>query len=301
MPGSEYARRSTDSLPLIRKKEEAHSQLHESISSAQQEVRLVRSEHGSPEPRPRSFTNVEVPPLNLSYSAYNDILGKQAEEYPPSPGPFENYYSAEEQPPLLSAGLSMTPVDWSALNLGNNAFSSAYSQPPSYASFDHNNIDRPGLATSSSGDFSDVGDYLSHHRPSPPLRSNLPSSSAEDLTYKRLSSSSFPSPPLTSGLSSNYSNTLDYESFLNSIASPTRFEDQSADMPLKSEAFAKHGFTVHDAQKLAHPDTPTAAMGELSLPTPEEDHPLWARRFSPDEGPCIQPSKVENHRFWRQR
>ena len=296
VPGSEYARRSTDSLPLMRKKEEAHSQLHESISSAQQEVRLVRSEHGSPEPRSRSYTNGEVPPLDLPYSAYNEGMGQYPEGYSQSPQNSENYYTAEEQPPLNSAGLSMPAVDWSALDLENGAFAAAYSQPPSYASFDHSNVGQSGLATSSSGELSDVGDYISHNPQGSSLRPKLPSSSAENLTYDRLSSSSLTSLPQTSILSSSNLNTLDYETFLHSSASPTRFEEPSTDTPLRSEVFAKHGFTVHDAQKLAHPDTPTEAMGGLSLPAPEEDH-VWARRVSPDEGPCVQPTKVENHHY----
>jgi len=297
VPGSEYARRSTDSLPLIRKKEEAHSQLHESISSAQQEVRLVRSEHGSPEPRPRSYTNGQVPPLDLPYSAYNESVGQYSDfqEYPQSPVAFDNYYTAEEQPPVLSAGLSMPPVDWSALDLDNGAFSAAYSQPPSYASFDHSNVGQSGLTTSSSGELSDVGDYISHK---PSIILGLPSSSAEDLSYNRLSSSSFTSLAQTGMLSSSNLNSLDYETFLNASASPNELEEPSAGVPLTSGSFAKHGFTVHDAQKLAHPDTPTEAMGGLSLPAPEEEH-IWAKGFSPEEGPCIKPDEVENN-HWAQ-
>ena len=51
--------------------------------------------------------------------------------------------------------------------------------------------------------------------------------------------------------------------------------------------FTKHGITVQDAQKLAHPKhelPPTQAMGALSLPTPtDENDPLWATPFNPDE------------------
>ena len=295
VPGSEYARRSTDSLPLIKKKEEAHSQLHESISSAQQEVRLVRSEHGSPEPRPRSCTTGQVPLLDLSYPTYSPNTSQYAEEFSRSPGPFENYFSAEDQPPLHSAGLGMPPVDWSTLDLDNGAFSAAYSQPPSYASFDYSNVGQSGLTTSSSGELSDVGDYISHQPQASSLRPNIPSSSAENLSFNRLSSSSFASLQQASTLSPNNINSLDYEAFLHASAvTPPDLEERPASMPLKSEAFAKHGFTVHDAQKLAHPDTPTEAMGGLSLPTPEEDH-IWAKRMSPDEGPCVQPTQVENH------
>ena len=302
VPGSEYARRSTDSLPLIRKKEEAHSQLHESISSAQQEVRLVRSAHGSPEPRSRSFINGQALPLDLPLSAsYPESVSQYSEGYSQSPTAFDNYFTAaEEQPPVHSAGLSMPPVDWSALDLDSGNFSSAWSQPPSYASQDYSNVAQSGLTTSSSPDLSDVGDYVSRNPRGSSFRPDIPSTSAEDLRYdniNRLSSTSFTSLPRTSTPSSNNLNTLEYETFLNSAASPASFDEPSTDMPLKSEAFAKHGFTVHDAQKLAHPDTPTEAISALQLPTPEEEH-IWAKRMSPDEGPCVQPTKVENHRYF---
>ena len=293
VPGSDYARRSTDSLPIIRKKEESHSQLHESISSAQQEVRLVRSAHGSPEPRPRSFTNGQIPPLNLAYSTY-DSLDSYPGEYTQSPGGFDNYYTAEEQPPVLSAGLSMPPVDWTSLGFDMSA---PYSQPPSYASFDHSNVGQSGLTTSSSGELSEVGDYISHNPRASSNRQNLAgTSSADDLSFNRLSSSSYTSLPQSSLLTPHNLDTLDYESFLHASASPAAFDASSPEKPMTPETFSRHGFTVHDAQKLAHPDTPTEAMGGLSLPTPgpEKDH-VWAQRWSPDEGPCVQPTKVENH------
>lgn len=295
VPGSDYARRSTDSLPLIRKKEESYSQLHESISSAQQEPRLVRSEHGSPEPRPRTYASKKVTPLDLPYSNLNGGMARYSDlqDYAQSPSPFDNYFSAEEQPPALSAGLSMPPVDWSALDLDNGAFSAAYSQPPSYTSYDHSTVGRSALTTSSSGDLSDVGDYISHIPQRSSILHGLPSSSAEELSYNRHSSSSFTSLPQTAMLSSSNLHSLDYEAFLNAAASPKRFEEPSISTPFSPGSFAKHGFTVHDAQKLAHPDTPTEVMGILSLPTPEDDH-IWARKFSPEEGPCIKPNEVEN-------
>lgn len=296
VPGSEYARRSTDSLPLIRKKEEAHSQLHESITSAQQEVRLVRSAHGSPEPRPRSYTSGQVPSLDLRYSTFNDNISQYAEDYAQSPAAFDNYYTAEEQPPVLSAGLGMPAVDWSTLDLDNGPFSPPYSQPPSYASFSHNNVSQSGLTTSSSGELSDVGDYVSHNPQRSSVRPRIPSSSAEELSYNRLSSSSMNSLPQASMLSSSNLTSLDYETFLQATASPPEFEEPPASAPLSSGSYAKHGFTVHDAQKLAHPDTPTEAMGGLSLPAPEEEH-IWAKRFSPEEGPCIKPNEVENNHW----
>ena len=114
----------------------------------------------------------------------------------------------------MSAGLSMPPMDWNDIDLTSSALSAAYSQPPSYASFEPNNMSRPPLATSSSGEVSEVEDYMSHGQGSL-LRPDLPSTSSEDVSYNRLSSSSFTSlPQQTSALSSTNLDSLDYETYL---------------------------------------------------------------------------------------
>ena len=286
VPGNaEYARRSTDSLPLIRKREETqHSQLHESINSAKQELRQVRSAHGSPEPMASSFrANIGIlPPLDLQYP-YND--SHYSEEYSRSPGGLEGYYTSQEEQPTVSAGLSMPPMDWNDIDLASGALSATYSQPPSYASFEPSNLTRPGLTTSSSGEASEVDDYLSQGQGSL-LRPDLPSTSSEDVTYNRLSSSSFTSlPHQTSALSSTNLDTLDYETFLKTTASPCEFEEPAAG---GSDAFVRHGFTVHDAQKMAHPETPTEAMGGLSLPQHSDStDSVWAHHFENEEGSFV--------------
>ncbi len=278
VPGSEYARRSTDSLPLIRKKEEAHSQLHESIRSAQDDARLVRSEHGSPEPRARCRDG--LPPLEL-YSYESG--GQYTEEYSQSPGGFENYYTGPEEPPMLSAGAHTPIVDWGEMG----AFSTSFSQPPSFASYDQSNVGQPALTTSSSGDPSEQDDYVSHGQGL--LRPDLASTSAEDVNYNRLSSSSFtslqqPSALSSGNLSSGDLNDLDYGTFLHKTASPSDFEEPAAG---GSEAFVRHGFTVHDAQKLAHPETPTEAMGGLSLPPHSDRDHVWAHHYEGDENSFV--------------
>jgi len=277
VPGSEYARRSTDSLPLIRKKEEAHPQLHESIRSAQEDARLVRSEHGSPEPRARYRDSVgELPPLNLY--PYENGAGQYTEEYSQSPGGFDNYYTGPEEAPMLSAGAHTPNVDWSDMG----TFSTSFSQPPSYASYDHSNVGQPALTTSSSGEISEQDDYVSHGQGL--LRPDLASTSAEDVSYNRLSSTSFSSLQQPSALSSGSLNDLDYGAFLHKTASPSEFEEPVAG---GSEAFVRHGFTVHDAQKLAHPETPTEAMGGLSLPPHSEQDHVWARHYEGEENSFV--------------
>lgn len=316
VPGNDAARRSTDSLPLIRKKEEAHSQLHDSISSAQQDVRRVRSEHGSPERSTARFrdSNGDLPPLDLSYAGYEGVQGQYPEDYSQSPRSFENYYStSQEELPALSAGMNVPAVDWSAVDLPlDGAYSAAYSQPPSYASFEHSNVGQQGLNTSSSGELSEVDDYISHNPHGQSLRPELASTSAEELSYNSVDSSSaeslsynptsspsFPNPPHTSLSSSNKANEREID-FIGTTASPTEFEEPTTGTPLRSEAFAKHGFTVHDAQRMAHPETPTEAMGGLKLPphVDDRDH-VWAKHFDSSEDSLVPECKVEDDE-WEQ-
>lgn len=316
VPGNDAARRSTDSLPLTRKKEEPHSQLHDSISSAQQDVRRVRSEHGSPERSTARFadSNGDLPPLDLSYAEYESAQGQYPEDYSQSPRGFKNYYStSHEELPSLSAGMNMPAAAWSAVDLPlDGAYSVAYSQPPSYASFEHSNVGQQGLKTSSSGELSEVGDYVSHNPHGQSLRPELASTSAEELKDNSMdsssaeslsynptsspsyptSSSSFTNPPHISLLSSNNLNERDI-TFIGTTASPTEFEEPTAGMPLRSEAFAKHGFTVHDAQRMAHPETPTEEMGGLKLPPQVEDRDhVWAKHFDSSEDSLVPECKV---------
>ena len=295
---SDLAHKSVDSLALPRKLETSHSQLSESISSAQQDVRRVRSEHGSPEPgamRYNEFNN-DLPPLDLSYPPYNNNLSSTSplgDDYSyQTPGGFEQYYSAPEDAPLLSAGLSMPTAAWSAMDLplDNGAMSGAYSQPPSYASFDHSNVGQPALTTSSSDEVSEVGDYVtSVMRQSQPV--STPSDAADTNPYRLSAASSYMSVPATSMSSNGNAESLDIDTFLenakNTTASPVSFEGPSFSENVDSEKFTKHGITVQDAQKLAHPGNqlpPTQAMGELSLPTPTEDNdPLWGVPFTAED------------------
>ena len=288
-----------DSLPLPRKVENSHTQFQESISSAQQEVRRVRSEHGSPELNAFRYgeLNGDLPPFNLPYPAYSNNFDSTSPPLEDSnyqtPGNFENYYTAPDEGPLLSAGLAMPPVDWSVLNLPreNGGLSTAYSQPPSYASFDHSNVGHPGLTTSSSEDISEGGDYVSSV-----MRHTQAVSTPSDIgtnPYRLSAASSYISMPQASMLSNVNADTLDIDTFLenakNSTASPVSFEGPNLNVPVDPEKFTKHGITVQDAQNLAHPDKqlpPTQAMGELSLPTPsDENDPLWGAPFNTDDNP----------------
>lgn len=311
---SDLAHKSVDSLPLPRKAESSHSQLQESISSAQQEVRRVRSEHGSPEPGAFRYGELDgdLPPLNLCYPAYSnsfDATSPPLENYSyQNSGSFDSYYNAPDytapdEGPLLSAGLAMPPVDWSDLNLPreNGGLSAKYSQPPSYASFDHSNIGQPGLTTSSSEDVSESGDYVASIMRQTQAASTP--SEAGTHPYRLSTASSYISIPQVSALSNANTEALDIDAFLerakNNTASPISFEGSNMNEPLDPEKFTKHGITVQDAQKLAHPNTqlpPIQAMGQLSLPTPtDENDPLWGASFN-NEDSLLKSEKPSD--FW---
>lgn len=284
----DIASKSSDSLPLGKTLDYAPSPLQDTISSAQQEVRQVQSEHGSPKPKalPRfSSLDSPLPPLDLSYPAYVDTIGSPLpddylNDYHLRKG-FEPYLTGHEDAPVMSPGLSMPPVDWTALDLG---VSSSYNQPPSYASFDHNSGVQPALTTSSSGEISDIEEYVPRTAPTNPIfgHNEIPHSSSANF-YRQDTSSSYLSQPTSEVLSTGSPNSIDIDEHIpKTTGSPTEFEDHNA--PMSSEKFVKHGLTVQDVQKLAHPGPPTDEMSELNLPAKAENkHTPWAMPFEPEE------------------
>ncbi|KAL8965085.1 MAG: hypothetical protein Q9197_006680 [Variospora fuerteventurae] len=286
----DIASKSSDSLPLGGKKslDYAPAPMQDSMTSAQQQVRQVRSEQGSPRPkslqRLRGFDS-PLPPLDLSYPTYVDTIG--------SPLPddcltdfhlrrnFDPYLTAHDDVPAMSPGLSMPAVDWTALNLGDY---SSYNQPPSYANLDHNSVGQAALASSSSGDISDTDDFMPRTAPVHPLMNlhEIPHSSPGNF-YRHDTSSSYLSPPTSDILSAGSPNSLDMDDPIpKTTGSPTDFEDATSSM--NSEKYVKHGLTVQDVQKLAHPGPPTEELSELNIPTQaEQQHTPWAIPFEPEE------------------
>ncbi|KAI4174136.1 MAG: hypothetical protein LQ346_008277 [Caloplaca aetnensis] len=300
----DIASKSSDSLPLGKSLDYAPSPLQDTISSAQQDVRQVKSEHGSPTPKPKSmqrFSSYDnaLPPLDLSYPAYVDNLGSPlADNYLQDyhlRRNFDPYITGRDEAPVMSPGFSMPAVDWADLDLD---VSSSYNQPPSYASFDQNYVGRPPLTSSSSGELSDTDDFMPRTAPVNPFMAHheIPHSSPGNF-YRQDTSSSFLSQPASDIPSSGSPNSLDFDDKVpKTTGSPTEFEDPSA--PMSSEKFAKHGLTVQDAQKLAHPGPPTEAMSELNLPFKQEHaHTPWAMPFEPEER-LFTPDGQESALCW---
>lgn len=309
----EIGHRSTDSLPLLGSAEKSSQQFRESISSAQQEVRLVRSEHGSP--NSRIMPNYEgydspIPPLDISnfpYAGYA-VSSPIPDDYSyHSPTGVENHFSTphDEVPPTLSAGLTSPVEAWSAtdLPLGSSAYPRTYSQSASYTSFDHSNVGQPGLTTSSSGDVSEAGDYTSHY----PLNTEQAPATSSEIPVAIAYPTSSGSPYITQQAATNPIDRIFIGNFINDIdtflqtptASPTELEEPNHRTSFSSDMFSRHGLTVQDAQKLAHSGPPSDTVATLSLQTSlDEIDPSWASAYTPDEVPYDQE---DDPNFWADR
>ena len=310
-PSEIAAQRSMDSLPLMRTTGEVPSPSQDTILSAQQQdTRLVRSAHGSPEATSKPTTNPpsrRLTPLDISFSTFDtttpsplrDDYTNQA-----SMG-FDSYYATPEEQAISSASYNMPVVDWSALDLPleTSAYSTTYSQPQSYTSFDYSNVGQPGLTTSSSGEVSEVGDYMPNGLPSPPIVgptqyvSGPPDAAATNMYRLSSASSSHMSMPQASMLANTNAENLDMDCFFQgSTASPADFDEQNAKIHVDPEAYVRHGITVQDAQKLAHPCVPVEAMNDLSIPAPKVNaDPLWAASFVQDAMPFDSENELSDN------
>ncbi|KAF4630170.1 hypothetical protein G7Y89_g7975 [Cudoniella acicularis] len=220
---SGLANRSVDNLPHTNTIDALHSESHikDSMVSAQQEQRMVKSEHGSPLLSPA--TNVDqwngiLPPLDLSNITGNYVEGLDGFSSLP-----------DHEQPLFSAGLSAASIDWShydGLDFNNDEFgTSSYSQAASFNGFDFGSIDQPGLTTTStSGEISEVEDFasLGENGGTRPATTNNKYGSDLDTSeigtdidgYRLSTASSYVGLPQTQMLAGNNVEALDMDTFL---------------------------------------------------------------------------------------
>jgi hypothetical protein len=216
------ANRSVDNLPHTNTVEALHSDSHikDSIVSAQQEQRMVKSEHGSPVMSLVSNMNQwnsNLPPLDLTNLSgdYSSCL--------------DGFSSVPDDQPLFSAGLSTASVDWShydGLDFNNDTFAtSSYSQAPSFTGYDFSSIEQPALTTTStSGEISEVEDFGSLNDPITTRPSLLNAKYGSDFDtsdiggeldgYRLSTASSYVGIPQAQMLAGNNVEALDMETFL---------------------------------------------------------------------------------------
>lgn len=294
-----------DDLPLTDQSGDQPLNFGAAFQSLQPEgQRLVRSAHGSPGIRAvNRFDQYPVTPLDLSYPAFNTSLTSSPvnEDYSTA---YQNldYVSANEEQPMLNS-ISDPSFDWSArdLPLNGGAFASPYNQPPSYASLDQSHVSRPEMTTASSADVSEIGDFAAQGIPSPgftdgsPYVASPPDKGTPPAQYT--TNEAFPGIS-AAALSANF-DALTTDSLASpSSASPFDPSDLSSIKPDLQEAFTRHGITVQDAQKLAHPGFGISNINHIPMSqlaaTPTSD-PSWSTPYTGvDQDPGF-PSMTNMH------
>ncbi|KAH0545225.1 hypothetical protein FGG08_000679 [Glutinoglossum americanum] len=300
---SDIARRSVDSLPATNAVEGglSASPISDSIISAQQEVRLIKSEHTSPEMRATSnfdHQNGQLQPLDLSFSEFSASQIDSCATY--------DYWSPDTDGPIYSAGLSMPSSDWSAIDLplDGNAFDTSVHPP---YGFDYNSLVQPALTNSSSGEPSEVDDFIpvsdavSYGPPS--LVHNSDSSESyeggETESYRLSTTSSFMGlqQAQVSMLSSSNVESLDIDEFLKGAAAGTATFAGSdiGGEPSNNEAVGANNYRFNETKKWAVDDQ-TDDIG-LNLPlTANDTDNLWLTQLN--QGATLGPEEDVPESVW---
>jgi hypothetical protein len=295
---SGLANRSVDNLPHTSTIEALHSESHikDSIVSAQQEQRKVKSEHGSPLFNPSNLDQLNglLPPLDLSSipSDYSFLQNMDS---------FSAIHDHEQ--PLFSAGLGSASIDWShydGLDFNNENFAaSSYSQAPSFTGFDFSSVDQPALTTTStSGEISEVEDFgpLNDNAAAQPVSLNNQYGSdfetsdfgGEIDSYRLSAASSYIGLAQAQLLGSNNIESLDMESFLKGVATSSGYP--KSDIPVYLE----------DGEKTDESPIPFEGDVDFQPPLPEdENEAFWISQFQQNIASTSRNELVEDT-FWVQ-
>jgi len=271
-PGG-LANRSVDNLPHISTIDALHSESHikDSMVSAQQEQRMVKSEHNSPVFGSSNLEQLNglLTPLDLS----------SLETYQPDynfPVEFDGLpVMSDVEQPIFSAGLSASSVDWShydGLDFNNDNFATSnFSQAPSFTGFDFSSIDQPALTTTStSGEISEVEDFAPASSSFIKYGSDFDTSELGDTEGYRLSTaSSYMGLPQAQMLASNDVGSLDIDEFLKDIATTSNVPN----IPAVAQGLPTT--TYDEVQKF----TPSA-FDNNSFQLADDDEALWMNDFT---------------------
>ena len=142
VPTKSSARRSTDSLPLLKRKGSPQASPRLDLARSQPDLRISKSDAGSP--GPRNFDHLGGP-LDFNFSVENV----------PQFDFSSSFYYPQDEPPGMT-GFNMTsPTEMSAFDTPIDEFSSQFQENNPYAGFE-----QQSLNASSSGEASEVGDYI---------------------------------------------------------------------------------------------------------------------------------------------
>lgn len=298
------ANRSVDNLSHDNTIDVLHrdSRVSDSLFNAQEEERTAKSEHGSPLSSPNSNqsnldrVNGQLPPLDLA--GITDTLNfmQSLDGYTAFP---------DQEAPIFSAGLRSASIDWShydGLDFNSNTFAtSPFSQAPSFAGFDFGTIDQaqPALtATSTSGEISEVEDFVPSNNSSRPAMinhqygSDLGNSDQGEIDGYRLSTaSSYIGLPQTQMLASDNFDSLDIDAFLKGVQTSGAYVTANHGLPTS-------GF-CDDSKKGLSPSS-FDEMPHFQFPEEESDI-FWMQSFPPTGGPIDQShSEIPEPSPWAQ-
>jgi hypothetical protein len=243
--------------------------------SAQQEQRMVKSEHNSPVFGSSSLDqlNSQLPPLDLS----------SLENYPTDynfPVDFDGLQAVPDiEQPIFSAGLSAGSVDWShydGLDFNNDNFATSnFSQAPSFAGFDFSSVDQPTLTTTStSGEISEVEDFAPAKSSfvAQKYGSDFDTSELGDTEGYRLSTtSSYMGLSQAQMLASNDIGSLEIDEFLKGIVTSSNAPNVLAD------ARALQTTTYDEVQKFT---SDTFDNTSFRLAQGDDDEALWMSDYT---------------------
>lgn len=287
---ADLTRRSVDHLSTSSSIETglSTSPAKDSLTPIQQDVRLVRSEHGSPHLSVSpDLTHVRgtLPPLDLSFSNFHPSAGRPSYEVNGwATSPLDTYFctTPESDQPIFSAGLEPPTVDWSAFDppLGSGGFTSAsHSQRPSYDGFD---FGPSGPAYAASVGASDADDLTAFGVPSPLHPPSLVfnhissdnSDTCETESYRLSSSSSMHGLPQLSLLASSDLEGMSSEDFMTGAAVAGTYGPSEPVGDVANSPFVPASFPVNEPSKLAPTSVPNK---RYSLPLSTEPVPasLW--------------------------
>jgi len=225
--------------------------------------------------------NGQLRPLDLSFSDFGaSQLDSCAASY--------DYWSPDTEGPIYSAGLAMPTSDWSAIDLplDGNAFDPTSARPP--YGFDYNSLVQPALTNSSSGEPSEVDDFIlvndavSYGPPS--LVHNSDSSESyeggETESYRLSTTSSYMGLQQASLLSSSNLESLDIDEFLKDAAVGTatfRGNDVGGE-PSNNEAVGTNNYRFNETRKWATDDQTDDTSSNLPLTSDTGD--LWLAQMN---------------------
>ncbi|KAE8453458.1 hypothetical protein EG329_010319 [Mollisiaceae sp. DMI_Dod_QoI] len=298
---SGMANRSVDNLPHTSTIDALHSDSHikDSMVSAQQEQRMVKSEHGSPLLSPVSNLdqlNCQLPPLDMTgipgdYNFMHNIDG------------FSSIPDHEQ--PMFSAGLSSASIDWShydGLDFNSDNYgASSYSQAPSFTGFDFSSVDQPALTTTStSGEISEVEDFvpLSDNPGSRPSLLNRQYGSDFDNSdfggdidsYRLSTASSYIGMPQAQMLASNNLDALDMDSFLKGTATSNGYGSGNHGLPMSNYG---------DDGKVGQTSSPYDEGTNYQL-LDDESETFWMNTYPPSGIPLSTGNEVPEENVWAQ-